>query len=940
MKKVISLSTVLLAFVFIMNGCGSKKAFKLDYEKYKLENGLEVVLHEDKSDPIVSVAIQYHVGSNREIKGRTGFAHLFEHILFQESQHIPQDQFFKKIQNAGGTLNGGTWDDGTIYYEVVPKNALEMVLWMESDRMGFLLSTVTQEAFENQQSVVKNEKRQRVDNNPYGHTEYVKKKLLYPENHPYNWTVIGEMQDLQNATLKDVRDFYQQWYGPNNATMVIAGDFDKVNVKQLVEKYFGEIKASDPVTPLATQPVSLSEIKRAYHEDDYAKSPELNMVFPSAEQYSKDAYALDFLGMLLGGTKKAPLYKTIVEDKKLAPSVSSYQSSNEIAGEFIVRIRTFPNINLNDVENAVKESFAQFAEETFSVEDLERLKVGQETNFYNGIASILNKSFQLSFYNTFKGSPGYITQDLENTLAVTKEDVIAVYNKYIKDKNYVLTSFVPKGQVDLVVANSEKAVVKIESLGDQDVASSGEIADVKVEKIPSSFDRSVEPGKGEDPLLNIPILWQTKLANNIKVYGIEHNELPLVQFSLTINGGLLFDDLDKVGVANLVSDIMMEGTKNKTPIELEEAIDELGASINMGTGDEGISISANCLASKFEDTFNLVQEILFEPRWDEKEFDRLKNETIERINRNLANPNAIAGHVFARLVYGEDHILGRSTLGTQESVKAITIDDVKNYYASYFSPNLARISIVGAVAEKQAVSVFKSLEEKWPDKNVELPKHPLPAETKKAKVYFVDYPNAKQSAIRIGNLGLSYTDSDYYPTSVMNYKLGGSFNGIVNLILREEKGYTYGARTGFSGSMYPGTFTASSSVQSSATLESVQIFKDEMEKYRNGISQEDIDFTKNSLIKSNSRRFETLGALRGMVEAIAKYGLPVDYIKTQEDFVRALTIENHKKLAEKYIHPDNMVYLVVGDAETQLKSLSKLGFGKPILLDKTGNIIG
>ena len=314
-------SGILLLILFaavLISGCGDQSSeLKIENEKYTLANGLEVILHEDKSDPLVAVAVLYHVGSNREVKGRTGFAHLFEHIMFQESQHIPQDQFFKKIQNAGGTLNGGTWNDGTIYFQVVPNNSLEMVLWMESDRMGFLLSTVTQEAFMNQQSVVQNEKRQRVDNEPYGHTSYVINKLLYPENHPYNWQTIGELEDLRNATLADVHEFFKKWYGPNNATLVIAGDFDKEQTKNLVEKYFSEIKQGEEVKPLDPMPVQIDKTRKAFHEDNFAKSPELNMVFPTPQQYTKDDYALKFFGELFAQSKKSPLYKVVVEEKKL-----------------------------------------------------------------------------------------------------------------------------------------------------------------------------------------------------------------------------------------------------------------------------------------------------------------------------------------------------------------------------------------------------------------------------------------------------------------------------------------------------------------------------------------------------------------------------------------------------------------------------------------------
>src|SRR5690554_1368801 len=345
------------------SGPQQEQDFSIDYEKYELDNGLNVVLHQDTSDPIVSVAIQYGVGSNREDKGRTGFAHLFEHMLFQESENVGQDQFFKKIQDVGGTLNGGTWTDGTVYYEVVPKNALEMVMWLESDRMGYFINTVTESAFANQQEVVQNEKRQRVDNNPYGHTNWVISKNLYPDGHPYSWQVIGELEDLQSATVEDVKEFYDRFYGPNNATLVIAGDFETQEAKDLVEKYFGEIKRRQEVEPLEVQTVTLDQTKRLYHEDNFATAPQLNMVWPAVEQFSPDAYALDFLAQILADGKKAPLYRVLVEDKELTSQPYSFNSASEIAGSFRIMITANAGVDLDDVEQGIYEAFALFEEE-------------------------------------------------------------------------------------------------------------------------------------------------------------------------------------------------------------------------------------------------------------------------------------------------------------------------------------------------------------------------------------------------------------------------------------------------------------------------------------------------------------------------------------------------------------------------------------------------
>ncbi|WP_373056548.1 M16 family metallopeptidase [Zunongwangia sp. H14] len=937
---VFMLSLLLVGFVSCKDNGKDKNdtadaGLSIDYEKYELDNGLNVVLHQDKSDPIVSVAIQYGVGSNREKKGRTGFAHLFEHMLFQESENVPQDQFFKKIQDAGGTLNGGTWQDGTVYYEVVPNNALETVMWLESDRMGYLINTVTESAFVNQQEVVQNEKRQRVDNNPYGHTSWVIDKNLYPDGHPYSWQVIGELEDLQNATVEDVKEFYDKFYGPNNATLVIAGDFDRSKTKEMVEKYFGEIKKRQEVEPLQTQTVSLDETKRLYHEDNFATAPQLNMVWPAVEQYNKDAYALDFLGQVLSDGKKAPLYKVLVKKRELASQPYAYNSADQIAGKFQIQVTANAGVDLDSVEAGIEEAFDLFEKEGVTERDIERIKAGLETDFYNGISSVLGKSFQLAQYDVFAGDPGFIEEDIQNIKSVTKEDVMRVYNKYIKDKPFVLTSFVPKGEMNLIAENSEKAEVVEEEIT-ENVETEVVETEQEIQKTPSNFDRSVPPEMGETPKLSIPESWTVEMDNQMEVYGIEQHELPLVNFSLVIDGGHLLDDLDKNGVANLMTDIMMEGTATKTPEELEEEIDLLGANIYMYTTDESIVIRGNTLKRNFQETMDLVQEILLEPRWDEEELARVKTSTINSIKRAEANPNAIAERVYNKVLYGENHPLAYPTLGSEESVESITMEDLKGFYNKNFSPTVSRFHVVGDVNKSEALAAVEGLEKNWEAKEVNIPEFEIKNERDKASLYFVDVPNAKQSVINIGYIAIPRTDEDFFPAEVMNYKLGGSFSGNVNLILREEKGYTYGARSGFSGTKIPGTFTASSSVRTNTTGESVEIFRDEIAKYRDGISKEDLEFTKNALIKSNARRFETQGSLLGMLQEMSAYELDPKYIENEEKIIGNMTLEQHKELANKYLDESKMAYLVVGDAATQFQQFKNMGFDEVKLLNKEG----
>lgn len=947
MKKFKNLSIMLLAMVTLVSSCTSgsntsSDELSLEYEKFTLDNGLDVVLHQDDSDPIVAVSILVHVGSNREKPGRTGFAHYFEHMLFQRSENVPDGGFFKNINEWGGTFNGGTWTDGTIYYEVVPKDALEKVLWMESDRMGFFINAVSLASLEGEKPVVQNEKRQRVDNQPYGHTQSVILKALYPEGHPYNWTVIGELEDLQNATLEDVKEFYEQWYGPNNATLVIAGDISKDEVKELVNKYFGEIPSRGIDTPMDPQPVSLAETKTFYYEDNFAQLPELRMTYPTVEQYHPDQWALDVLGQILVEGKRAPLYKSIVEEAKVAPDASAYNSSNELAGTFTVRVRANAGTDLDSVRTVINQTFEKFDKEGFDLKDLDRIKAGLETNFYNGISSVLGKAFQLASYNEYAGDPGFIEKDIANIKAVTQEDVMRVFRKYILNKNHIVTNFVPKGAADLAMEGAAMADIKEEGINEfgqsEVIEEEGDLIIVKTE---SSFDRSVEPAFGEEPLVTPPTIWTAKTDNGIDVYGVEANELPLVNFSIRIMGGHYLDDINKVGVANLMTDMMMEGTANKTPEELEDAIGQLGANLNMFTSDEYIQVSGNCLSRNFEATMELVQEILLEPRWDEKEFDRIINQTLQSIKQRETNPNSIATVVMDRKLYGENHILGHPSIGYEDHVSSITIDDLKSFYSKYFVPNVTNYHVAGNVSKDRAIKALGRLSNEWEQKEVSMPSYNVPPVPNEPEVYFVDVPNAKQSVIRISRLTVSADDPIYNEIMVANDRLGDGSSGRLFQILREEKQFTYGAYS-FPGrnSMTPGTFTAFSSVKSSTTKDALDTFKDVIGNYSDTYTEEDLTKTKTSMIKENARNFETLFNLLGILHNISTYGLPQNYIDQEQQTVTSATIESIQATADEYFDLSKYIFVIVGDRATQYDQLRVDGPGDPVLVDKYGNEIG
>jgi len=589
--------------------------------------------------------------------------------MFQQSENVPEDQYFSLIQNAGGTLNGSTNQDRTNYYETVPKNALEMVLWMESDRMGYLTNTITKQAFAIQQNVVQNEKRQNYDNRPYGHSSTVMARAMYPADHPYSWTTIGEMKDLFNATVEDVKEFHGRFYIPNNATLAIAGDFETEEAKALVQKYFGEIPKGPEVAKLTPMPVTLPETKKLFHEDNFANTAQFTMAFPTPERYSKDSYALSALSEILSGGKKSPMYNVLVKEKKLTSNVMARNMSQELAGSFVISVNANPGVSLSEVEDAVFEAFARFESEGFTEKDLQRIKAGEETGFYNMISGVQGKAFRLAEYDIFAGDPGFYKQDMDNMLAVTADDVKNVYEKYIKGKNYVATSFVPKGKADLAASGSVNAGIEEENiLAATEVKIEGGVAE-EIQKTPASFDRSVQPPLGPDVSVTVPAVWKSSLSNGMKLYGIQHTEVPLVQYNIVIEGGHMLDDITAPGVAGMLAVMLNEGTKNKTPEELEEEIDLLGAMIRIGAGPEDITVSVNTLARNFEKTLAIVEEMLLEPRWDSAAFELAKTRTLNGLRRSSIDPTYLGLRALNELVLGKDNIFATDVSGTAESVK-------------------------------------------------------------------------------------------------------------------------------------------------------------------------------------------------------------------------------------------------------------------------------
>lgn len=908
---------------------------KLDYERYELPNGLDVVLHVDRSDPVAAVAMTFHVGSSREEPGRTGFAHMFEHLFFLDSENLGPGGLDQLMTRVGSSTNGSTNRDRTNYFEVVPIDGLEKTLWAEADKLGFFINTVTPAVVAKEKQVVKNEKRQGVDNNPYGHSSFVIDQALYPEGHPYRWQVIGSLEDLDAATLEDVKAFHSKWYGPNNATLVVAGDIDVAQTKAWIAKYFGEIPSRPMPERAAPGRPALDRNQRLMHEDNFARLPQLQLAWHGVPIYHEDGYALDVLAAILTDGKTAPFYQVLVEERELAPTVNAGHSGQELAGRFTLAVRAYAGKDLDDVKAAVDEAFRRFEERGVPADDLARVKARTESGFYGGLSSVIGKAFQLAQYNIFAGDPGFLKEDLRRTLAVTADDVVRVYETYLKGQPHVAVSFVPKGQPQLALEGSTVARVVEEPIvmGAEAAVAVGDRGSIP--RTPSSIDRSVEPPFGTAPTLKAPTVWSDTLANGLTVLGIQDREIPLVQFELRFDGGLLLDDPAKIGVANLLAATMTEGTARRTPAELEKAIDLLGATIQVSSSGESFVIRGNTLARSYEETMALVEEILLEPRWDAAEFELAKQRAKNALNQQAANPDAIASTAFAKLVYG-DHILAENPLGSPESLARIGIPDLQAYHARALVPAVASLHVAGAVSEPVVLKSLQRLAERWKGQAPAFPAAPEwdPA---RAGLYFIDVPDAKQSVLRIGYLALAETHPDYWPATVMNFRLGGGgFASDLTQVLREQKGYTYGIRSGFSGSEMDGPFQISSSVRSNITFEALDEIKRIVESHGAGFDADDLSATQSFLLRANARAFETLGAKLNLLASMSDYGFPADYVLQREAVVRDMSVDRIRQLAGRYLDTSGMVWLVVGDARTQLDRLAPLNLGAPVLLDRAG----
>ncbi len=903
----------------------------IPYEKFQLANGLTVLLHEDHSDPIVYVDVTYHVGSAREQQGRSGFAHFFEHMMFQGSKNVADEQHFKIITEAGGTLNGTTNTDRTNYFEVVPAVQLEKMLWLEADRMGFLLDSVTQRKFEVQRATVKNERGQRYDNAPYGLVGEKIGEALYPQGHPYSWTTIGYIDDLNRVDVNDLKRFYMRWYGPNNAVLTIAGDIEKERVKELVEKYFGSIQRGPEVKGQVVAPFKLGESRYVSYEDNI-KFPSVNYAWPTADIKQKDDAALDVLAMVLSGSQGSPLYKAFIESGKAA-SANSFQYSRELAGQFQVTIRANPGTPLADMDKELKKVLEEWEKKGVSDDDLAKFKAQYKSNLYNVLGTVQGKGANLASNFTLMGDAGYIKNAMALRMGLTKADVMNVYIKYIKNKPAVILSCLPKGKGDLrVQADNWKMYERtIEQEG-------AEYKNLSFKEPVDAFNRSQIPNALDARPPHIADFYRIKVGKEIPCIGIKDSEIPKVNILISFKTGHRYEPKEKSGLAQLTASMLEKSSLKTKAEELENKLDRLGSSVNISSGEEELGIGIQALKENLAATLKIVEESLFEPKFDKDEFENEKKLQLDGIAQAQTNAGAMANAAFRKVLYGAEHVMSYPVSGTAETVGSITLKDVEDYYKKLNAGNVS-VTISGDMDAQQVTRELAFLSRLPAGKADEL-KEPEVPKIEKTKIYFVDKKNAAQSEIRIGYIAVPYNATGaYFRCEVMNFSFAGAFNSRVNYLLREIKGWTYGVRGGFSGTHFAGPYTIAGGFKSNTTDSTlVEIFK-ELKKYgESGITADELKFTRSAMIQADALKYESPQQKLAFGKRMLDYDLQKNYVTWQADILNKIQKTEVDDVIRHFLPYNNMAIVIVGDKATNFEKVKKLGFDVQEM-DVNGKII-
>ncbi len=861
----------------------------LAYETYTLPNGLRVILHEDHALPVVAVNVWYHSGSKNEKPGRTGFAHLFEHMMFQGSQHHDAD-YFLPLQKVGGTVNGSTSQDRTNYWENVPRDQLELALWLEADRMGWLLPAMTQERLDNQRDVVKNEKRQG-ENQPYALVRDLRLQLMYPEGHPYRWPVIGSMDDLSAASLEDVKDFFRLYYAPNNASLCVAGDFDAAEAKRLIVQHFAPIPPGRPVQRIQTWRPRLDGEVRATAQDD-VELPRLYLSWHAPGFYQSDEAELNLVADILSQGKSSRLYHALVHEREIAQDVAAYLSGNELSGMFLVQATARPGVGLDELEAAVDDELARLQEKGVTKEELALSQASYETAFvrrlqrvggFGGKADLLNR------YLVMAGTPGYLEQDLARYRSATTAGV--------RDARVVI-HVVPQGTLNAVTDDATRDVMP-ESRGAVDFAP--------------------------------PVIESVTLANGLEVCLIRKTGLPLVAATLAVRSGWSSDPVGKPGVAALTAELLDEGTRRHDAVGLETAVRRLGAELSTRSTFDASQVSLNLLARHLDAGLALMAEVAREPLFPPAEFERQRKLALGRIQQEAMQPTTVAMKLLQEKVFGESHVYAQpfTGSGTAASLAALSPADLATFHAAHYVPGNTVLCLAGDLTLEQARVAAERVFGDWPAGVAPAPVVPPANPDRSARIFLVDRPGASQSTISAAYPSVNVGDADRLALEILNTALGGQFASRLNLNLREDKGYTYGARTqlaAFGGGGYFGAATQVQTPHTAATI--VEILKEFSDVCGpRPVAGDELQNCANQMVLSFPQDFETYQGVAGRIAQLVVNAQPRDEWQTYAARVRAVNATELQRVAQRLVRPDDLVFVIVGDRARIEDGLRGLNIG-------------
>ena len=895
----------------------------IPYSKYQLENGLTLILTPDYSDPLVHVDITYHVGSAREEIGKSGFAHFFEHMMFQGSEHVGDQEHFRIITEAGGTLNGTTSKDRTNYFETVPANQLEKMLWLESDRMGFLIDAISQRKFEVQRDTVKNERAQNYDNRPYGLIWEKMGEAMYPEGHPYSWQTIGYIkdgQDLDKVDINDLKAFFLRWYGPNNATLTIGGDINVEQTLQWVKKYFGSIPRGPEVLDAPKQPVVLAQDKYITLEDRI-RQPMVMVGWPTTYQGEASQASLDSLASVLSNGKNGLLYQKLVKTEK-AIDVGAFHSCYELACNFYIYAmgESGEKGSLASIYRELMSALGALKKEGVAQEKLDQIIGSAEAGAVYALQSVSGKVTQLALNQTYYNEPDRIEHDLQQLRAVTPESVLKAYERFIEKKPKVTLSVIPKGREDLAVQQAT-FVTPPRTLPEYVKITDDQLSYTKPK---DNFDRSVMPQVGKSVKGKMPELYRLHMDNGIEVLGTESSETPTVLLEIRMPAGHRYVSKGKEGLASFTAEMMQEGTQQNSIEEIQAMLDKLGSSISIGSGTYTTTMTISTLKKNLQPTLSIVDEMLFKPAFNQSDFERLKKQVIEGLIYDHQKPSWMASQATREVLFSNT-AFARTGDGTVASVTSLTLEDVRDFYRENYTPLGTKLVVVGDISKEELTQSLAFLN-KWQGNDALLLRPQLVQPLASRHIYLVDKPKAPQSIVRLVRQGLPFDAiGEQYLSQLANFNLGGNFNSRINQNLREDKGYTYGASGYHASNREMGLIVFDAQVRADSTIASIEEFLKEMKVYSEfGITDAEMLFMRQAVGQKDALKYETPGKKAQLLGNILNYSLDDDYLEQRDNLLMRVKKVTLEKLARKWFNPDDFQIIIVGDADSLAPQLEKL----------------